>query len=31
MFKITETFQKNTPTLDVLITNYLKSVLDRFE
>ena len=28
MFKITETFKKNSPDLTVLITNYIKSVIN---
>lgn len=31
MFKITETFKKDSPDITVLITNYIKSVLDNFE
>ena len=31
MFKITETFKKDSPDLILLITNYLKSVLDNIE
>ncbi len=28
MFKITETFKKNSSTLTILITNYIKSVIN---
>ena len=28
MFKITETFKKNSPNLTLLITNYIKSVMN---
>ncbi len=31
MFKITETFKEDSPDLTVLITNYIKSVLDSIE
>ncbi len=29
MFKIVETFKKDSPDLNMLITNYIKSVIDK--